>query len=163
LSFEFFTDRNCGCHVFPEALRGAGIIVHRHRDHFRDDVEDDAWLPEVAERGWIALSFDKAIRKNELERNAVFLSGARLIQLRRQRRRIAAGPQLHQHLPEDRGLPLPDARAVHRTSETPQPRRSGAGEAGYDRHVHVLRGVEGEVRAHLIAARSIHHRQERCR
>ena len=81
MGFEFFADRNCGCHVFPEALRDAGIVVHRHRDHFRDDVEDDVWLPEVAGRGWIALSFDKAIRKNELERNAVFLSGARLIQL----------------------------------------------------------------------------------
>lgn len=81
MGFEFFADRNCGCHVFPEMLRGAGIVVHRHRDHFRDDVEDDVWLPEVAARGWVALSFDKAIRKNELERNAVFLSRARLIQL----------------------------------------------------------------------------------
>ncbi|HYW05567.1 MAG TPA: hypothetical protein VE913_01350 [Longimicrobium sp.] len=81
MSAEFFTDRNRGSRRFPEALERAGLIVHRHRDHFVDDVDDDVWLPAVAERGWVALSFDKSIRKNELERDAVFTSGARLIVL----------------------------------------------------------------------------------
>jgi hypothetical protein len=81
LSFEFFADRNCGCHQFPAELRRAGIVVHRHRDHFLDDTADDEWLPSVAARGWVAVSFDKRIRKNQLERDAVFLSGARLILL----------------------------------------------------------------------------------
>lgn len=81
MSFEFFADRNCGCHRFPDELRRAGIVVHRHRDHFADDVDDAVWVPEVAARGWVAVSFDKNIRRNELERDAVFLSGARLVLL----------------------------------------------------------------------------------
>lgn len=81
MSLEFYVDRNCGCKQFPDALRRAGITIHRQRDHFADDVDDDVWLPIIAERGWISLSFDKAIRKNELERHAVFSSGARLILL----------------------------------------------------------------------------------
>lgn len=81
MKHEFYVDRNCGCKQFPEALRRAGVTVHSQRDHFANDVDDDVWLPIVAERGWISLSFDKAIRKNELERQAVFTSGARLILL----------------------------------------------------------------------------------
>lgn len=79
MRFEFFADRNCGCHQFPDLLQRAGIVVHRHRDHFADSEDDDIWLPSVAERGWVILSFDRMIRRNELERDAVFLSGARLI------------------------------------------------------------------------------------
>jgi hypothetical protein len=81
LSFEFFADRNFGCHQFPDALRRAGIVIHRHRDHFAVDAADEVWLPEIARRGWVSLTLDKAILRNELERDAVFVSGARLILL----------------------------------------------------------------------------------
>jgi hypothetical protein len=81
LSAEFFADRNCGGRIFPEALRQAGIVVHRHDDHFGEDAEDGVWLPEVASRAWVALTFDKRIRHNDVERAAVFESGARLILL----------------------------------------------------------------------------------
>jgi hypothetical protein len=81
LSFEFFADRNFGCHQFSDALSRAGITVHRHRDHFAHDEADEVWLPEVARRGWVSLTLDKAILKNELERDAVFHSGARLLLL----------------------------------------------------------------------------------
>lgn len=77
MSFEFYVDRNCGCKQFPDALIRAGFVIHRQRDYFAEDVDDDVWLPDIAKRGWISLSFDKAIRKNELERRAVFASGAR--------------------------------------------------------------------------------------
>jgi hypothetical protein len=81
LSFEFFADRNFGSHQFPDALRRAGIIIHRHRDHFAHDAADEVWLPEIARRGWVSLTLDKAILRNELERDAVFVSRARLILL----------------------------------------------------------------------------------
>ncbi|HEX8672267.1 MAG TPA: hypothetical protein VF710_10270 [Longimicrobium sp.] len=81
MSFEFFADRNFGCRQFPDALRRAGITIHRHRDHFAVDAADEVWLPEVARRGWVSLTLDKAILRNELERDAVFVSGARLILL----------------------------------------------------------------------------------
>lgn len=71
MSHEFYLDRNCGCKQFPEALRRAGLIVHRQADHFPADMDDAEWLPIVAERGWVSLSFDKAIRHNDLERHAV--------------------------------------------------------------------------------------------
>lgn len=81
MTHEFFADRNRGGRIFPEELRRAGIVVHRHDDYFHETADDDEWLPDVARRGWIALSFDKRIRRNDLERAAVFESRARLILL----------------------------------------------------------------------------------
>lgn len=81
MNFEFFADRNFGCHRFADELSRAGLTIHRHRDYFADDEADEVWLPAVAERGWVSLTLDKAILRNELERDAVFLSGSRLILL----------------------------------------------------------------------------------
>jgi hypothetical protein len=46
LTLVFFTDRDLGI-LFPETLRGAGIRVERHRDHFRPECPDEEWLAEV--------------------------------------------------------------------------------------------------------------------
>lgn len=73
---EFFTDRNLGSEIFPGLLQRAGVAVHRHTDHFRDDAPDAEWLPVVAARGWVVLSRDEAIMRNPLEREAVLTSGA---------------------------------------------------------------------------------------
>lgn len=42
------------------------------------DTPDAVWLPEVARRGWVALSRNKRIRYTPLEIDAVMISGARL-------------------------------------------------------------------------------------
>lgn len=73
---EYFTDRDIGGRQFPSILREAGLTVHAHTDHFAPDAPDTAWLPQVSARGWIILSLDFNIRRNPLERDSVFESGA---------------------------------------------------------------------------------------
>ena len=74
----FFTDRDLG-RQFPEALRSAGLTVERHSDHFADDALDEEWIAEVAARGWVAVTHDKAISRRPNERAAVFAAGLALI------------------------------------------------------------------------------------
>lgn len=73
---ELFTDRDLGGRQFPTLLRDAGLTVHAHKDHLAPDAPDTEWLPQVDARGWIILSLDFNIRRNPLERDAVFGSGA---------------------------------------------------------------------------------------
>jgi hypothetical protein len=68
--FVFFTDRDLG-RRFPELLREAGVPVERHCDHFADNAPDVKWIAEVASRGWIAVTHDKAITRRPNERDAV--------------------------------------------------------------------------------------------
>ena len=60
-----------------DALRAAGADVRRHRDHFAPDAPDETWLPEVGHRGWVVLTKDKNIRRNELEREALLSANVR--------------------------------------------------------------------------------------
>lgn len=57
----FFTDRNLG-KIVPRILRGAGLQVERHDDHFGPTTVDEEWLAKVGHRGWVALTHDKRIR-----------------------------------------------------------------------------------------------------
>ncbi|MBI1903795.1 MAG: hypothetical protein HYS13_22045 [Planctomycetia bacterium] len=63
----FFLDRCLGRNIVSEALRQAGCRVELHDDHFDQDTPDQDWLPQVGGRGWVLLTQDKAIRKNQLE------------------------------------------------------------------------------------------------
>lgn len=78
---EYFADRNLGAKIFPAALRAAGIKVHAHNEHFAHDAADADWIPVVAQRGWVILTSDAAIRRNPLERAAVLTSGAAMLVL----------------------------------------------------------------------------------
>jgi PIN like domain len=78
---ELFADRDLGGRIFPGIVRAAGITLHAHADHFPPDAPDAAWLPEAARRGWVIVSADQRIMRVPLERDAVFLSGARLLVL----------------------------------------------------------------------------------
>lgn len=78
---EYFADRNLGAKIFPAILRDAGITVHTHNDHFAHDAPDTEWIPVVAQRGWVILTSDAAIRRNPLERDAVLSSRATLLVL----------------------------------------------------------------------------------
>ena len=74
----FFTDRDLG-KALPNALRKAGYMVVIHDDHFLDTrTRDEVWLPEVAKRGWIALSHNKGIRRVSEERDAAMRGGLAL-------------------------------------------------------------------------------------
>lgn len=69
--FEWFVDRSLGRNVVIEALRAAGETAHAHDDHFARDTPDEDWLRQVGRRGWVVLTKDKDIRRNELERRAL--------------------------------------------------------------------------------------------
>jgi hypothetical protein len=69
--FEYFVDRSLGKRVVVEALRAAGETVHAHDDLFERNTPDTQWLAEVGRRGWVAVTKDKNIRRNDLERRAL--------------------------------------------------------------------------------------------
>lgn len=73
---EYFADRNLGRFDFPDYLRGHGLTVHAHDDHFSQLAADEAWIPEVAARGWIILSPDLRVMRNPVELAAIMRSGA---------------------------------------------------------------------------------------
>ena len=66
----YFADRDLG-QQFPNILSAAGIAVERHSVHFAPTARDEEWIFEVASRGWVALSHDKAISRRPNERQAV--------------------------------------------------------------------------------------------
>lgn len=55
--------------------------VESHDDHFVSTTRDETWIPDVARRGWVALTRDLQIRRRPNERDAVSESGLRLIVL----------------------------------------------------------------------------------
>ncbi|HEX8286335.1 MAG TPA: hypothetical protein VF588_23435 [Pyrinomonadaceae bacterium] len=73
--FTFFVDRSLGRVTVPDALRSIGLKVEVHADHFEHDAPDTEWLKKCGEEGWVVLAKDKAIRKNPLERQALFSHG----------------------------------------------------------------------------------------
>ena len=73
----FFLDRNLGKYTIAEALRGAGARVEVHDDHFPRNAQDEEWLSEAAQRGWIILTKDKRIRYRSNERTALMQADGR--------------------------------------------------------------------------------------
>jgi hypothetical protein len=63
-------------HVFPAIVRGEGVTVHLHQDHFPQNAPDVEWMPEVARRGWVIISPDIRISRDRLEVEAIMTSGA---------------------------------------------------------------------------------------
>jgi PIN like domain len=66
----FFTDRDLG-KQFPAILRGAGLDVETHADHFQPSAPDEEWLTAIGERGWLAVTHDGRIRYKPNELAAV--------------------------------------------------------------------------------------------
>jgi hypothetical protein len=78
---EFFLDRSLGRRVVPEALRAIGWTIRTMHEVYgaRDeDVPDVEWLERCGREGWVALSKDKNIRHNPLERAAVEAHAVRM-------------------------------------------------------------------------------------
>lgn len=53
------------------ALREASLQAEAHDSHFDMNTPDTVWLPVIGQKGWVLLTKDKAIRTNELERQAL--------------------------------------------------------------------------------------------
>jgi hypothetical protein len=69
-SITFFIDRCLGNKLIVETLRGAGLTVEIHDDHFSKNAPDIDWIPEIGQRGWVILTKDARIGKNRIERGA---------------------------------------------------------------------------------------------
>lgn len=78
---EYFIDRDLGKYDFPEYLRAHGLIVHAHSEYFAQDAEDEDWIPQVGERGWVIVAADKMVLHRPLELAAVMRSSARFINM----------------------------------------------------------------------------------
>ena len=74
----FFVDRSLGSQIVPNALRQAGATVEIHDDHFSADEEDIVWLQEVGGRRWVVITCDSNIRRNYLEKLAVYKARVRV-------------------------------------------------------------------------------------
>jgi hypothetical protein len=77
----FFIDRCLGTKSIVEALREINVSVEIHDDHFSQGALDVDWLPEVGNRGWIILTKDANIGKNQIERMAVASANIRMFVL----------------------------------------------------------------------------------
>jgi hypothetical protein len=84
-SITFFIDRCLGKKSIPDILRAAGISVEIHDNHFDKGALDVDWLPQVGEQGWIVLTKDDKISKNQLERIAVARAQIKMFVLASQR------------------------------------------------------------------------------
>lgn len=79
----FFIDANIDGPKFANPLRASGIQVELHRDHFERDEDDTVWIPKTAERGWIAVTDDKATKFKDLEVLAIMRSRARMLYIKK--------------------------------------------------------------------------------
>ncbi len=70
-STTFFIDRCLGNKLIVETLRAAGVNVEIHDDHFGKNTQDVDWIPEIGKRGWVILTKDARIGKNQIERLSV--------------------------------------------------------------------------------------------
>jgi uncharacterized glyoxalase superfamily protein PhnB len=66
--YTFFLDRASESKALYDALTAKGAHVEMHRDYYKDDEDDQVWLPEVAAKRWIIISQNQF---NELERQAI--------------------------------------------------------------------------------------------
>ncbi len=81
-SVVYFIDRSLGRHLIANALRGAGVRVEVHDDHFPQDAADEVWIERVGAAGWLAVTKDRNIRYRTAEIEAVKRHGARVLVLR---------------------------------------------------------------------------------
>ena len=69
-SLEIFIDRSLGKKIALPLIE-AGATVHLHDEYFEQNVEDQEWLAEVGNRGWLVITKDQWIRRRPLERDAL--------------------------------------------------------------------------------------------
>jgi hypothetical protein len=79
----FFVDRSLGAKHVVDALRLAGLDVIGHAERFAHDADDLEWLQVAGESGWVVLTKDANIRRNEIERRALIDAGVAAFMLAR--------------------------------------------------------------------------------
>ena len=62
---------------FPAALRAAGFVLEVHDDHFPQKTTDVDWIVPVTELGWIILTKDKSIGRDDREIDTLMIAGGR--------------------------------------------------------------------------------------
>lgn len=67
----FFIEQSIGATIVADRLRGLGVTVEVHLDHFAANELDHVWIPAVAQRKWVLLTKDGRIRSRPLERMAL--------------------------------------------------------------------------------------------
>jgi hypothetical protein len=77
-----FVDRSLGAVQLPALLRAAGLQLTTMREHYGEALgqmtADPDWIALTAQQRLDRFHKDAAIRRNELERQSVLASGARL-------------------------------------------------------------------------------------
>ena len=70
----FFVDRSSGRYDLVNGLRSLDLTIESHDDHFAPNTPDVEWIMQCGKKGWIIVSSDKNIKKNVLEKRAIFSS-----------------------------------------------------------------------------------------
>jgi hypothetical protein len=81
----FFVDHCLGRIRVPAAVVETGFAVELLSDHHDTNAVDAAWIPRVAERGWVILTRDRNILRNPLELHLVMGCDAAYVCLRCER------------------------------------------------------------------------------
>lgn len=76
-----FIDRNSGGRIFRKLIEKEGISVVLHDDYFNQDTDDDVWLKEVSDRGWIMITCDFNTLRSPLFLRSLKLSEGRVFLL----------------------------------------------------------------------------------
>lgn len=77
----FFLDENLHGNIFADILKAANIPVELCKTHFPQGTDDTDWIPWVAQRGWVAVTGDKKTRFRPEEKEAIIVSGIKMIHL----------------------------------------------------------------------------------
>jgi hypothetical protein len=71
-TFQIYLDENlCNCKPILQTLSFAGMVFHKHLDHFPAGTPDHEWLPFIGLNKYLLVTLDKRLRFNELERAAI--------------------------------------------------------------------------------------------
>jgi len=81
----YYLDANLDGPDLVGRLRAAGMPCEPHRDHFAQDAEDATWIPAIADRGWVIVTRDFAIKRRPSERAAWTAANAMVVMLRGER------------------------------------------------------------------------------
>lgn len=71
-----FLDENLDGDTVVDALRGAGVPIRRLSEELDRSVDDTAWLPVIAARGWAIATRDSRMRHRPTERAAITQAAA---------------------------------------------------------------------------------------
>jgi predicted nuclease of predicted toxin-antitoxin system len=63
----FFIDRALESKRLIQSMRSKGAAIETHQAHFPHDACDVEWLPIVSKKGWVVLTQDANLGRNQIE------------------------------------------------------------------------------------------------